>query len=83
MAKAISTNQTCTSLWLACAWFKVETKSGLLGHVLYGSSWSDLIYIISGYDPDSALDYVLVSSPDELSMLDDDGCKSPDSPQDI
>ena len=43
---------------------RVETGSGYLGypgqpgHVLSGSSMSDLVYKISGFNPDSALDHV-------------------------
>ena len=31
---------------------------GQLGHVMYRSSGFDLVYKISGYDPDSALDHI-------------------------
>ena len=31
---------------------------GQLGHVLCGLSGSDLVYKISGYDPDSALNHM-------------------------
>ena len=36
---------------------RVETRSGHPGHVLLRSSRSDLLYKISGSDPDSALDH--------------------------
>ena len=36
----------------------IETRTGQLGHVLSRLSRSDPVYKISGYDPDSALDYV-------------------------
>ena len=37
---------------------RVETGTGQLGYVLSGSSKSDLVYKISGSDPDSNLDHV-------------------------
>ena len=66
---------------------RVETRSGQLGHVLFGSSWSDLVYKISRSDLESNLDHmrsIMLSDPKELCILDgDNGSVSPDCPQAI
>ena len=47
----------CVSLYV-CMCSRVETGLDFPGHILSGSSGSDLVYKLSGSDPDAALDHV-------------------------
>ena len=55
-------------------WVKAETRSGHPDHVLSKSSGSDLVYKLSGSDPDSTLDHkhwrlVLIKVMNQVSLM--------------